>query len=367
MVVAGGDGTVAPVAELAGGLGVPLGVIPGGTANDFVRASGLPLDPVEAAILAVTGTSLRRLELGRLSDGRPFVNCASAGLASVAARRAALLKPRLGTLAYAAGAVRAAIGAEPLRCLVRAGGETVFDGAAWQLIVAVTGAFGGGSAVGAADPSDGVLDVAVLPAGSRIGLARRAWGMKRGTIAEQRDVEHHRAPVIEVELPPGTEVNADGEVRERGLERVTVERRAYALVGRLILPRRDHAQPPAARLKRGVPAMMRSMSARSSTSLRSSRRHLVELVAVLDHQPRGRALGLVRQVLLLLVAQLARAVGDLAALRRDLARGDRGAHRVLVDHRARDVGTRLRSSDAPVVTAPNTISSATRPPSSIVM
>jgi len=92
------------------------------------------------------------------------------------------------------------------------------------------GAFGGGSEVGAADPCDGLLDVAVLPAGSRLGLARRAWGMKRGTIADQRGVEHHRGAVIGVDVPPGTEFNADGEVRDRGLERVTVERDAYALV-----------------------------------------------------------------------------------------------------------------------------------------
>ena len=230
LVVAGGDGTVAAVAALAGRLGVPLGVIPGGTANDFVRAAGLPLDPRSAAALAASGTELRRFELGRLGDGRPFVNVASAGLASVAARRAAPLKPRLGPLAYAVGAVRAAATAAPLTCTVRAGGTTVHDGAAWQVIVAVTGAFGGGSQVGAADPSDGVLDVAILPAGSRVGLARRAWGLKRGTIADQRGVAHHRADVIEVDLPDGTEFNADGEVRDRGLERVTVERDAYGLV-----------------------------------------------------------------------------------------------------------------------------------------
>ena len=230
LVVAGGDGTVASVAELAGKLGIPLGAIPGGTANDYVRAVGLPLDPVEAATLAVTGTQLRRFELGRLGDGRPFVNVASAGLASVAAHRAAPLKPRLGPLAYAVGAAHAAATAAPLRCAVRADGATVFDGEAWQVILAVTGAFGGGSRIGAADPSDGVLDVTILPAGSRAGLVRRAWGLKRHTIAEQRGVEHHRGHVIEVDVPAGTEFNADGEVRETGLERVTVERDAYALV-----------------------------------------------------------------------------------------------------------------------------------------
>ena len=230
IAVAGGDGTVAGSAALAGRLDVPLGVIPGGTANDFVRAAGIPLDPIAAATLAVTGTELRRLELGRLGDGRPFVNVASAGLASVAARRAAPLKPRLGPLAYAVGAVRAAATAAPLRCAVRADERTIFDGDAWQVIVAATGAFGGGSGVGAADPEDGILDVAVLPAGSRIGLVRRAWGLKRSTIAEQRGVEHHRAMVVEVDVPPGTEFNADGEVRDSGLERITVERDAYALV-----------------------------------------------------------------------------------------------------------------------------------------
>jgi diacylglycerol kinase family enzyme len=170
------------------------------------------------------------LELGRLGDGRVFVNVASAGLASVAARRAAPLKPRLGPLAYAIGALRAAATASPLRCAVRADGRTVFEGTAWQVIVAVTGAFGGGSRVGAADPADGVLDVAVIPAGSRAGLARRAWGLKRHTIAEQRGVGHDRGTVVEIDLPAGTEFNADGEVRDRGLEHVEVERDAYGLV-----------------------------------------------------------------------------------------------------------------------------------------
>jgi diacylglycerol kinase (ATP) len=230
LVVAGGDGTIAPAAELAGRLGVPLAVIPGGTANDFARAAGLPFDPLAAAELAATGTTLCHYELGRLGDGHPFVNVASVGLASVAAHRAAPLKPRLGPLAYAVGAVRAAATAAPLRCTVRAGGATVFEGEAWQLIVAVTGAFGGGSRVGAADPSDGVLDVAIIPAGSRIGLVRRAWGLKRHTIAEQRGVEHHRAAVLQLDVPPDTECNADGELRRGGLERVSAEPAAYALV-----------------------------------------------------------------------------------------------------------------------------------------
>jgi diacylglycerol kinase (ATP) len=230
VAVAGGDGTVGPVAELAGRLDAPLGVIPTGTANDFARSHDLPDDLEAAAVLVATGQRTTPLELGRLSDGRPFVNVASAGLASVAARNAQPLKPRLGPLAYGVGAARAAATEAPLQTTVTVDGEIVYAGRSWQVIVAVSGAFGGGSGVAEADPDDGVLDVVVLPAGSRLGLARRAWGLRTRTIASQRDVDHHRGHVIEVELPPNCELNVDGEIRKGGLDRATVEPRAFSLV-----------------------------------------------------------------------------------------------------------------------------------------
>ena len=169
VAVAGGDGTIGSAAETAGRIGAPLAVIATGTANDFARANELPFDPLEAAALAATGTELRDMELGRLAGGRPFVNVASAGLAAKAARHASPFKRVLGPLAYGVGALRAAATEAPMRCIVRVDGEIVFEGGAWQLIVAVTGAFGGGSEIGVADPGDGVLDVTILPAGSRLG------------------------------------------------------------------------------------------------------------------------------------------------------------------------------------------------------
>jgi diacylglycerol kinase (ATP) len=229
VAVAGGDGTIGPAAEMAGRLGAPLAVIPTGTANDFARANELPMDPEEAARLAVRGERTRSLELGRLADGRPFVNVASVGLASKAARHAEAFKGVLGPFAYGVGALRAAATEAPLWCTVRVDGSTPFAGGAWQVIVAATGAFGGGSHVGAADPADGVLDVTILPAGSRLALARRAWGLRRGTIAEQEPVLHHRGTLVEVEMDDA-ELNVDGEIRDGGLERVTVEHAAYVLV-----------------------------------------------------------------------------------------------------------------------------------------
>jgi len=230
IVVSGGDGTIAPVAERAGELGVPLAVIPGGTANDFARANGIPPDPRAAAELATSGSALRALELGRLSTGRPFVNVASAGLSSIAGRRAQPLKSRFGPLAYGMGAVRAAATGRPLGVSVRVDGEAVFDGDAWQLMVACTGAFGGGSGIGTADATDGELDVVIVPAGSRATLARRAWGLRTQTIERQRAVPHFEGRVVEVALPVGAELNVDGEFVDGGLDRVTARAGAFELV-----------------------------------------------------------------------------------------------------------------------------------------
>src|SRR4029079_19590494 len=116
-----------------------------------------------------------------------------------------------GPLAYGMGAVRAAATGRPLGVIVRVDGEAVFDGDAWQLMVACTGAFGGGSGIGTADATDGELDVVIVPAGSRATLARRAWGLRTQTIERQRALSHFEGRVVEVALPVGAELNVDGE------------------------------------------------------------------------------------------------------------------------------------------------------------
>ena len=163
-------------------LGVPLGGDPGGHRERLRARQRPPLDRVEAARAGGRpGTRAAPLELGRLGDGRPFVNVASAGLA-VGRRAPRRRRSSRGSARSPTRVGAAARGRAPRRrcaCAVRVDGATVFDGEAWQVDRRrAPGAFGGGSEIGAADPADGELDVAVLPAGSRLGLARRAWGLR---------------------------------------------------------------------------------------------------------------------------------------------------------------------------------------------
>src|SRR5215212_4810985 len=133
LVVAGGDGSIGPAAAAAGKAGIPLAVVPAGTANDFARRMGLPEGITAACRLAVHGTTLKSMELGWMNDERPFVNVASAGLPAPAAERAGGWKDRLGPLAYAAGALSAGVSAKPLTCLVTCEGRELLAGEAWQV------------------------------------------------------------------------------------------------------------------------------------------------------------------------------------------------------------------------------------------
>jgi diacylglycerol kinase family enzyme len=228
VVVAGGDGSIAPVAEIAGRAGVPLAVVPAGTANDFARALGIPDDLEEACELALRGERLVSHELGRVGD-RPFVNVASAGLPPAAAREAHGLKKALGPLAYAVGAVRAGLTAKALDCTLTCDGREVHRGPAWQVTVACSGAFGGGASV-EADPADGRLDGVAIPAGSRPALAWRAYGLRSGRVERQAAVTSVRCREALLEAAKPFSMNVDGEVCRFGPARFSVEPGAFEVV-----------------------------------------------------------------------------------------------------------------------------------------
>jgi diacylglycerol kinase (ATP) len=228
IAVAGGDGSIGPAAVAAARAGVPLAVIPSGTANDFARALSLPLDPASACRLAVQGSRTRAMELGSMGE-RPFVNVASAGLPPAAARAARGWKGTLGPFAYFLGAARAGLTAAPIRCAVRCDGIELFAGEAWQVTVACSGAFGAGASVGA-DPGDGLLDVVVVGSGSRLQLVRRAYGLRSGRIRSQPGVRDRRSRSVSVEVPPETEFNVDGELCRAGPVEFSVQGRAFEVV-----------------------------------------------------------------------------------------------------------------------------------------
>ena len=229
LAVAGGDGSIAYAAAAAGKAGVPLAVIPAGTANDFAKRMGLPREPADACRLAARGTDLRDLELGWM-DERPFVNVASAGLPAPAARRAHAWKRALGPLAYAAGAVVAGATARAVPVAVDCEAGAVFEGDVWQVTVAASGAFGAGSQIDDADPHDGKLEVVAVAAGPRPGLVALAYRLRSGSLTSHPKASRRRCTTAVVQAPGGTGWNVDGEIVEAGTSNFRGQADAFRLV-----------------------------------------------------------------------------------------------------------------------------------------
>ena len=76
--MAGGDGSLAPVAAVAMERSLPFVCVPFGTRNHFARDLGLDRDDPIAALAAFEGTE-RRVDVGRVND-RVFLNNVSLGM-----------------------------------------------------------------------------------------------------------------------------------------------------------------------------------------------------------------------------------------------------------------------------------------------
>jgi diacylglycerol kinase family enzyme len=76
--MAGGDGSLAAVAEVAMERGLPFVCVPFGTRNHFARDLGLDREDPVAALAAFRGTE-RRIDVGRV-NGRSFLNNVTLGV-----------------------------------------------------------------------------------------------------------------------------------------------------------------------------------------------------------------------------------------------------------------------------------------------
>jgi diacylglycerol kinase family enzyme len=75
-----------------------------------------------------------------------------------------------------------------------------------------------------------MLDLVVIPAGSRLKLAWRAYGLRSGRIGEQREVGARRCREARIAAPSGIPFNVDGEIVDARSARFSAEPAAFALI-----------------------------------------------------------------------------------------------------------------------------------------
>lgn len=205
IVAGGGDGTLRDVAEAMGlaRTDASLALLPLGTANDFARAAGVPLEP--AAALALLERPARAVDLGQVGE-QLFLNMATGGFGSqVTANTSEDLKKVLGGAAYLFTGLSRFSELQPAE--VELQGEDFH----WQGQLLALGIGNGRQAGGGqvlcpdAVADDGLLDIAILPAPQDV------VGALRDLLAGDGLFVRARLPWVEIKSSQGLDINLDGE------------------------------------------------------------------------------------------------------------------------------------------------------------
>ena len=217
LVAVGGDGTMHLALQAVGGTGVPFGIVPVGTGNDFAAEAGVPTEPVAAATAVGAALAEGRttaLDLARLTgpDGsqRWFAAVLGAGFDAIVNERANRMRFPRGPRRYDVATFVELARLRPRAYTMRLDGEEHrFD----AVLVAIgnTPSYGGGHRIcPAADATDGLLDVLVGARMSRTTLARIKPTVLKGTHVEHPLITSYRAKTVELAGEPIT-TYADGE------------------------------------------------------------------------------------------------------------------------------------------------------------
>jgi diacylglycerol kinase (ATP) len=213
----GGDGMVQQCIDVLAGKGVPLAIVPAGTANLFASSLDLPQDIGEAVHIGLHGSE-RQLDVGKV-NGERFAVMAGAGLDAQMIQDAdGGLKDRFGRLAYIWTASKHLRG-DPFKARIEVNGELWYKGKASCILLGNIGSlFGGVEIFDNAHPDDGLLELGVTNAEGLGEWARTMAHTAIGTTTESPFVQATKAERVDVELNRKVRYELDGG------ERATVKR-----------------------------------------------------------------------------------------------------------------------------------------------
>ena len=211
VIVCGGDGSVSSAAVAVMESGLPMGIIPMGTANDLARTLNIPTDLLLAADVIVQGGT-RVIDVGTV-NGHAFFNVASIGLSSELAQGLdPALKRRFGRLGYALAALKVLTGAAPFEASITEKGAAI-EVETYQIAIGNGRHYGGGIIVEeTAAIDDGHLDLYSLEMTNLWKLALMLRSFRSGTHGAWREVRTARCVEFDIETNETMPVNADGEI-----------------------------------------------------------------------------------------------------------------------------------------------------------
>jgi YegS/Rv2252/BmrU family lipid kinase len=210
VIVAGGDGTVAPAATALLDTKVTLGILPFGTYMNIANGLGIPLKPIDAARV-IAERKVKRADVGEVA-GKVFYETCGIGLDADAFGAARLAeRQRWGP---ALRRIWRWARASPQRVEITVDGKTEHH-RVLQILIVNSPYYGWAlPIVPHADMTDGLLDVAIFPRKSRLALIRlmaEIWHKGR----PGRPPRLLRGKVIAIASSEVVPVHADGQIAGR--------------------------------------------------------------------------------------------------------------------------------------------------------
>lgn len=227
VIAVGGDGTAYEVACGLMNTGIPLGIIPAGTGNDFIKTVGIPKKPLDA-LAFILDHSPRPVDVGGLND-RLFLNVCGTGFdVTVLDYTLAAKKYCRGLLPYLIGLIRGILHYKPVYIRYTADGKTEEKPV---LIFSVANGryFGGGIAICPdASADDGLLDLIVVDHMPRWRMPFLVLPLLMGKILTFPCTTHTRCKSVEI-YSKGMRLNADGEVSNIDSAKFSIQQGALML------------------------------------------------------------------------------------------------------------------------------------------
>jgi diacylglycerol kinase (ATP) len=216
VVAAGGDGTVRIVADGLANTGIPMGIVPSGTANLLARNLGIPMTEDDAIDVVLSGRT-RTIDLIKLSvdEGEPehFAVMAGMGIdAMIMDETRPELKDKIGTAAYFVAAARA-LGRLPVPMRIKLDDRRPRRRRAMICVVGNVGELPGNIVlIPGAQPDDGQLDIYVASP-HRLTQWIRVFArlITRRSNGEDR-VDQWRGRRVEIRLDEADSYQLDGDV-----------------------------------------------------------------------------------------------------------------------------------------------------------
>lgn len=228
VIVGGGDGTLNAAADALVETGLPLGVLPLGTANDLARTLGIPADPVTACDIILAGRR-RAIDLG-LVNGKYFFNVASMGLSVEVSRLHVGARKRwLRAANYLLCAIQAMRVARPFTAEIRCDNQ-IIQVCSVQIAVGNGRYYGGGLTVAEdAAIDDQRLDLYTIAPQPLWKLAVLVPALRWGRYGRWREIRLMQGREIEVHTAPLLPINTDGEVTTTTPARFRLAARALSV------------------------------------------------------------------------------------------------------------------------------------------